>query len=433
MQRKAGERALLHKRSARRPAQLSVCKSMPKRAAAAAAAPAAKKAAPSTGGVVPSAAKKAAPSGVLKFKGARDLRARLVLATLARKPVEISRIRADDESPGLRREEASFVRLVDKLTSGSRIEINETGTTLRYAPGFLAGGAVAHDCGASGRNVGWFLDAVLPLAPFGARALDLVLTGPTAGDAAGRSGDALKHAALPLLRAFGVEDALEITVERREAASTEPAAAAERGRVRLSCPAVRALSPATLPAAGLVKRVRGVAYCTRAAPALANRCVAAARCPLNRLLADVRVTTDAAARRDCAPAPGFGVVLSAETLDGRVLCAEVDAAWYRAPGNDEAPAPEDVGAACAAVLLDQVNKRGCCDDASQPLLFTLMALCPEEVSVAVTGPLTDRAAARLRLLKAVFGTTFKLQRADDATVRAACLGAAYANFAKPVT
>ena len=115
--------------------------------------------------------KKRTATGVIRFSGARDLRARLVLATLARRNIEINRIRADDESPGMRREEASFVRLIDKLTSGSRIEINETGTTLRYSPGFLAGGAVEHDCGTSGRPVGWFLDAVLPLACFGARAL----------------------------------------------------------------------------------------------------------------------------------------------------------------------------------------------------------------------------------------------------------------------
>ena len=51
-------------------------------------------------------------SDVIKLRGAKDLRSRLVLATLARKKLEISGIRADDESPGLRKEEASFVRLI---------------------------------------------------------------------------------------------------------------------------------------------------------------------------------------------------------------------------------------------------------------------------------------------------------------------------------
>lgn len=379
-------------------------------------------------------------SDVIKLRGARDLRSRLVLATLARKKLEIGGIRADDESPGLRKEEASFVRLMDKLTSGSRIEINETGTTLRYAPGFLAGGSVEHDCSRSGRAVGWFLDAVLPLAPFGAAALELTLLGATCGDGACRGADAIRAGALPLLKAFGVEDC-GVRVARREAAVLEEdkteallaaCASAARGNIVLTCAPIRKLSPAALDAVGLVKRVRGVAYCTRSAPALANRCVAAARGPLNRLLADVRVTTDAAAKRDCFPSPGFGCCLVAETLDDRVLCADLDAHWYRTEAGDR-PTPEDLGEAAAFVLLGEVNRGGVCDDHGQPLLFTLMALGPEDVSSAVTGPLTDRAVGRLRLIRQFLGVRFKLTRNGDDTVRSACLGAGYQNFAKPVT
>ena len=388
----------------------------------------------------PQQKKESLNSDVIKLRGAKDLRSRLVLATLARKKLEISGIRSDDESPGLRKEEASFVRLVDKLTSGSRIEINETGTTLRYAPGFLAGGSVEHDCSRSGRAVGWFLDAVLPLAPFGAAALELTLLGATCGDDACRGADAIRAGALPLLKSFGVEDC-GVRVARREAAVLEEdkteallaaCASAARGNIVLTCAPLRKLSPAALDAVGLVKRVRGVAYCTRAAPALANRAVAACRGPLNHLLADVRVTTDAAGKKDCAPAPGFGVCVVAETLDDKVLCAELDAAWYRADDGGP-PTPEDLGEAAALVLLDQVNKRGVCDDHAQPLVLTLMALCPEDVSSALLGPLTDRAVARLRLLKKFLGVQFKLAKRDDATTRCACLGAGYQNFAKPVT
>ena len=45
------------------------------------------------------------------------------------------RIRDRDESPGLRECEASVVRLVDKITNGSRVEINETGTRITFVPG----------------------------------------------------------------------------------------------------------------------------------------------------------------------------------------------------------------------------------------------------------------------------------------------------------
>ena len=114
------------------------------------------------------------------------------------------------------------------------------------------------------------------------------------------------------------------------------------------------------------------------------------------------------------------------------LCADLDAHWYRTEAGDR-PTPEDLGEAAAFVLLGEVNRGGVCDDHGQPLLFTLMALGPEDVSSAVTGPLTDRAVGRLRLIRQFLGVRFKLTRNGDGTVRSACLGAGYQNFAKPVT
>ena len=168
----------------------------------------------------------------LRLAGARDLRSRLVLATLARRPVEIRRLRADAERPGLRGDEASFVRLLDKLTSGSRISIDETGTTLRYSPGTLCGGSIEHDCGPSGRPIGWFLSALLPLAPFGAKPLHLTLKGVTCGNDKARSADALSKIAAPLLDKFGCKGCA-IDVERREAIyKRQEAGLDEAGRVR---------------------------------------------------------------------------------------------------------------------------------------------------------------------------------------------------------
>jgi hypothetical protein len=65
---------------------------------------------------------------MLSFKGCQHFRQRLVLSTLSGRPVRIEDIRADDpESPGLRDFEASFLRLLEKLTNGCVVEINETG------------------------------------------------------------------------------------------------------------------------------------------------------------------------------------------------------------------------------------------------------------------------------------------------------------------
>lgn len=56
---------------------------------------------------------------------------------------------ARQESPGLTSAEAGFLRLVDQLTNGSLVEINETGTALFFRPGILIGGSLQHDCGAT--------------------------------------------------------------------------------------------------------------------------------------------------------------------------------------------------------------------------------------------------------------------------------------------
>lgn len=96
----------------------------------------------------------------LVFKGSRNFRMRLVCATLAGREVRIQDIRVDDKSPGLRGShacassahfpcsdfEASFLRILEKMSNGAVIQINATGTTLRYVPGLLVGGGVSHDC-----------------------------------------------------------------------------------------------------------------------------------------------------------------------------------------------------------------------------------------------------------------------------------------------
>ena len=201
-----------------------------------------------------------------------------------------------------------------------------------------------------------------------------------------------------------------------------------RGRVTLICGKC-AIQPVDLEDPGRVRAVRGVAFCTRTSPALANRVASAAAAALRPLLNDVRVVTDAAARRDCAPVPGFGACLVAESTTGTARAADLDIHDFR----DDDDSPEQLGARCAEILLKAVADGGVCDDADQPLLLTLMACGPEDASVALLGPLTKRSIERLRLIRSFVGVTFKLQQRPDGTVRAACLGAGMTNFARAAT
>ena len=68
---------------------------------------------------------------MLRFRGSQHLRQRLVCATLSGRTIRIDGIRERDESPGLRDFEANLLRLIEKLTNGCIVEINETGAGRR--------------------------------------------------------------------------------------------------------------------------------------------------------------------------------------------------------------------------------------------------------------------------------------------------------------
>lgn len=206
---------------------------------------------------------------VLHFKGCAQFRQRVIFATLAHKKLRIDSIRDKEEAPGLRDFEANFLRLIEKLTNGCRIEINETGTSLKYSPGWVTGGAIEHDCG-TGRSIGWFLDGVLPLLPFGKKATVALFTGIT-NDDADLSIDVIKTIHLPTLTHFGVSEGLKLDILAR---GCPPLGG---GRVAFSCPVVRELKAISLTDEGFIKRIRGLTYSCKVSPHMSNRIVESAR------------------------------------------------------------------------------------------------------------------------------------------------------------
>jgi RNA 3'-terminal phosphate cyclase-like protein len=228
------------------------------------------------GAVVVGTAKPAAPaegsaSAYLRFSGSAQFRQRLVNSLLSKRRIRIDDIRSDSERPGLQDFEASFLRLLDKLTNGTALEINETGTALRFVPGVLQGGVIEHDCGLS-RSVGWFIEGILPLLPFCKKAAAITLTGITS-DAVDWGVDALRSVVLPFLSQFGLsgEGGFTLTLKARGCAPLGG------GKVQLTCPVVRELSGISITEEGLVKKVRGVAYCARVSPHVANRLATSAK------------------------------------------------------------------------------------------------------------------------------------------------------------
>jgi len=335
-----------------------------------------------------------------EYQGANYMRQRLVLATLTATPVRISNIRTRDDDPGLKEAEGGFIRLLDKLTNGSKVEVNDTGTQLTYKPGVLLGGRLEHACSLQ-RGVGYWLEPILALAPFCKEPLHLTLTGVT-NNQTDPSPDWIKASALPVLRRFLTDDTgLELNVTKRGAAP------GGGGQVVFKCPVRKSMKPVQVMDQGKIKRIRGVAWAVRVSPATANRVVETAKGTLLKFLPDVYIYTDHFTGAKSGKSPGFGLTLTAETNTGCFLTAEI---CSNPAGSGEGPTvPEELGLAGARLLLEEIFRGGCADSMSQSLAVILMGLGPTDVSKFVTGPLSPYTVQMLRHTKDFMELVFRLE------------------------
>ncbi|KAK2179271.1 hypothetical protein NP493_500g00016 [Ridgeia piscesae] len=374
---------------------------------------------------------------VLIYEGCNFFRQRLILATLSGKSVKIKKIRDKEDDPGIKDFEASFIRLIDKITNGSTIEVNETGTAVYYQPGMLTGGSIQHDCNIQ-RAIGYYLEALLCLAAFTKKPISATLRGITS-DQLDPSVDLIKFTTLPVLKRFlGTDEGLQIKVLKRGAAPDGG------GEILFTCPCRQKLRPVQFTDPGKIKRIRGVAWAVRVSPAVCNRVVESARSILNKFLPDIYIYTDHHKGSQSGRSPGFGLVLVAETINGTFLGAEVAA---NPRGSKNGPTvPEDLGIQAANVLMEEVYRGGSVDSSSQGLAVLLMALGDKDVSKIRTGPLSPYTVQFLRHLRDFLQVMFKLDvlqateegggeegsRLGGDKVELTCVGAGFRNLSKPI-
>ena len=130
------------------------------------------------------------------------------------------------------------MRLIESLCNGCSVEINETGTGLKFKPGFIRGGKVEHKC-STGRSIGWYLEGVIGLLPFSKAAVTLNLHGIT-NDDIDMGYDTFKEVTVPLLAHFGLSEGVTVKVKKRGA---PPAGG---GLITFKCPTIRSLLPVHL-------------------------------------------------------------------------------------------------------------------------------------------------------------------------------------------
>ncbi|KAH8344705.1 hypothetical protein KR067_003897 [Drosophila pandora] len=373
----------------------------------------------------------------LIYRGSNFLKQRLILSCLSGKPVKITQIRSEDETaPGLREYEISLIRLLDKITNGTKIELNPAGTSVMFSPGLLHGGPIHHDCCVQ-RGIGYYLDALIALGPFCKNPLQCNLRGVT-NSKDSPSVDHIKGAALTLLKRFLlVDEGLELKVIRRGVAPLGG------GEIVFRCPVRKSLRAIQFQAQGMVKRIRGTVYACKVSPAMANRTVEAAKGCMLKFLPDVYIYTDQNKGKMSGNSPGFGICLIAETTDG--VCFAADGSSNTREESDTPSIPEDLGQEVAMRLLDEIYRGGCVDSSYQWLAALYMALGQKHVSKFLTGALSTYTVHFLQHLRDFFSITFKLENpeaedddVEDGDVRGAqkvlmaCVGIGYTNINKRV-
>ncbi|XP_058444494.1 probable RNA 3'-terminal phosphate cyclase-like protein [Malaya genurostris] len=377
-------------------------------------------------------------NGYLIYRGCNFLKQRLILSTLSGKPIEIRDIRlVDGNNPGLREYEIDLLKLLDRVTNGSRVRIDQSGCSLTYQPGLLHGGVFQHDCCVE-RGIGYYLDVLLALGPFCKLPMDVTLTGVT-NSVESPSVDHIKASGFATLKRFLlVDEGLELVIRKR---GLMPAGG---GEVGFKCPVRKTLKAIQCTKPTMVKRIRGMAYCCKVSPAMANRSVESAKGVMLNFLPDVYINTDQHKGKRSGNSPGYGVNLVAETTDGTKFSAE---ATSRTLLSGENPSiPEELGKEAGLKLLDEIYRGGCVDSTFQWMVALFMALGQKDVSKFLIGPLSSYSIYFLQHLREFFGITFKLENAteedddlgdDDANagsnkVMLTCVGIGYSNYSKKV-
>lgn len=209
--------------------------------------------------------------------------------------------------------------MVEQISNGVRIDINEAGTRLDFTPGSLHGGSIV--CTFSKvRPISYYLEMLLCIAPFTKHPVSAILRGITHyfDEKRGRTSkakkrskssgndanveakyisypscDALAALCIPILEAFlGNDSSKEVILKVRKRGVLPDGG----GEVLFECGtrtqlrAVRFLNETATEKPVRVRRIRGVAWTARVAPTVSARLIDSARAVLNQCCADVYVT-----------------------------------------------------------------------------------------------------------------------------------------------
>jgi len=345
---------------------------------------------------------------MLKFQNPTHFRQIITCSVLSERPVVIESIRRGEPNPGLYEHEVTFLKLIEKITNGTKVQIDESGTRVKFYPGVITNNDESDfefDCGV-GRSLTYFLEPLLVLALFGKSPLMCALTGIT-NDALDISIDTFIHCTSKLPKHFGVEGEVSVKIMKR---GFRPEGG---GEVRIRVPSVKKLNCIKILDEGLVKRVRGTAAGNKINPQLLNRIVTKAREVLNDYLPDVWIYTDLMKSGKGGPSSGYSVNLIAETNKDMLISSDEA---YEEGRTQEENMPETLGEKIALRLLDELLYSGVVDTTHQWLVLLMMAISEKKVSTIKLGRVSDYTITFLRNLRKFFGIKFQIKTTESKIV-----------------
>lgn len=222
-----------------------------------------------------------------KIKGSNYFRYKIAYSLLLNKPVEIYDIRCNDINPGLTESEISFLKLIERITNGSKVEISKTGTILRFTPGVITnnyGDDFEFDCDRS-RGITYYLEGILPISLFGKESLNCTLTGIT-NNSTDMSVDSFNNTTCKLIQKLVIGDTIKLDVKKRGILPNG------KGLVKFRCPIIVFLNYFDWIDEGKIKRIRGTAFTSKVSGVFSTRMIDACRGVFNNFLPDVWILAD---------------------------------------------------------------------------------------------------------------------------------------------
>ncbi|KAL5965392.1 RNA 3'-terminal phosphate cyclase-like protein [Taenia solium] len=341
--------------------------------------------------------------------GSVAFRQKVLLSVVSNRPVHIRNVRSRSRNPGVTSAEVDFLKLINEISNGAIVEVNDTGCNVFFSPGTLIGGEVEFTC-SSERGIGYYLEPIVLLCSFTKTPLILTLRGVT-NNRIDPSVDVIMQSWLPFLKKLlppASASGLKMEIKKR---GVPPKGG---GEIIFTSKPASFLSPVQLITPGKVYRIRGVSWTCRVSPAIALQLMHGAKQLLRSFLSDVYINLDQRRREVAGGSSGFGVVLWAETKRGVFYTAEACNTADGDVATSHAPiVPSELGFEAASRLLDQIYLGGCVDESLQSTALSLMAFeGGRNASQLLISEPTPHTVQTLRLLRKVMGVTFDLTYVD---------------------